>query len=66
LKIHLNLAGFEVLAVLVMKSSIFLNITQHRPVKVNQCLLQVGFLLSLLFGSEDGGIMFPQTSDDFY
>jgi hypothetical protein len=72
--------GFEVLIAVAMKSSIFLDITQCSPVKVNRhfggtyhlclqgqgiskacsacCLLHAGFLLGLLFDTEEGSDMF--------
>jgi hypothetical protein len=67
-----NDGGFEVLIVVVMKSSTFWDITPCNPLKVNRrfggtcrllpgsaCyLLHAGFLLGLFFDPEDGGDMF--------
>jgi hypothetical protein len=56
--------GFEVPTAVVMKSSIFWDITLCGPLKVNRrfggtySLLRAGFLLVLIFDSEDGGDMF--------
>jgi hypothetical protein len=65
-------ARFEVLTAVVMKSSVFWDITPCNPVKVNRrsggtclalrcfncCLLHAGVLFGLLFKPEDGGDMF--------
>jgi hypothetical protein len=57
--------GFEVLTAVVMKSTIFWDITPCSPLSVNQSesgwqaeLFHAGFLLGLFFGPEDGGDMF--------
>jgi hypothetical protein len=58
----------EVLTAVVMKSSIFWDITPCSPLKVNRCfrrtsrasacyLPHVGFLLGVFFNPEDGGNM---------
>jgi hypothetical protein len=46
----LEIKGFEVLIAVVVKSSIFWDITP--------CSLHAGFLLGLFFDHEDGGDMF--------
>jgi hypothetical protein len=61
--------GFKLLTAVVMKNSIFWDITQYSPLKVNRCfggesrgfaccLLQSGLLLGLFFDPEDIGAMF--------
>jgi hypothetical protein len=70
-----NNAGVEVLTAVVIKGSVFWDITpssglKNKPRK-NQafCLLYAGFLLGLFFDFEDGGDMFlrnvgPLSTDD--
>jgi hypothetical protein len=50
--------GFEVLTAVVMKSTIFWDITLCSPLKVNRRCFHAVFLLSLFFDPEDGGDMF--------
>jgi hypothetical protein len=59
------LEGFEFFTAVVMKSSIFWDITPRRKLKVNRrfgssayYLLHAGFLRALFFDREDGGNMF--------
>jgi hypothetical protein len=63
-RIFLILVGFEVLTAVIMKCSIFCNITPYSPLKVRSAshLLHVGFLLGL-FNPEDGGNMFVPNVD---
>jgi hypothetical protein len=62
--VHLHYVGAETLTAVVMKSSIFWDITPCSPLNVipgfgGTChLLQAGFLLGLSFSPEDGGDMF--------
>jgi hypothetical protein len=57
-----RLVGFQVLRVVVMKSSTFWDITLCSPSRVNHCLrrtcyLHAGCLLGLFFDPEDGADM---------
>jgi hypothetical protein len=56
------IVGFEVLAVVLMKTSTFWDIMPCRPLKLSYacCLFHAGFLLGLLFNPEDVGDMFLQ------
>jgi hypothetical protein len=49
--------GFEVLTAVVMKGTIFWNITPCSPLKINRRFVG-GFLLGLFFDPEDGGDIF--------
>jgi hypothetical protein len=48
-----NLCRIEVLTAVIMKSTIFWDVTPCSPLKVN--LLHAGFLLGLFFDPEDRG-----------
>jgi hypothetical protein len=57
-RIESVLLGFEVLTAVVMKSSVFWDITLCSPVEAVKHMLSHRFLLGLVFGPEDGGEMF--------
>jgi hypothetical protein len=66
--VTLKYVGFEVLTEVVMKTSIFWDITPCSPLKDNRrfrgallaTCFHAGFLLGLFFNPEDGGDMFLQ------
>jgi hypothetical protein len=63
-KTSLIVIGFEVLVVVLMKSSVFWDITLSYPLRIHSSYLHhSGFLLGLFFDVEDGGNMCLQNSD---
>jgi hypothetical protein len=66
----LNFVGFEILTAVVMKSSVFWDMTPCSPLKVKQnsrirwqaaTCFHAGFFVGLFFDLEDGGDMFFRT-----
>jgi hypothetical protein len=65
---------FDISTAVVIKCSVFWDITSYSPFKAKRCfgktclrllLFHAGFLLGLFFNHEDGDDMLSETSDDF-